>query len=49
MIMPNLNSHMEWSGMDQLDLEYGLAHGHSVEEIASFLCRGVEEIEAKIA
>ena len=35
--------------MDQADLEYGLARGRSVEEIAEFLCRDVEEIEAKIA
>lgn len=47
--MPNLNSHMEWSGMDQADLEHGLARGDPVEDLAAFLCRDVEEIEAKIA
>jgi hypothetical protein len=47
--MPNLNSGEPWSEMDLYDLRYGLQIGTSVEELADFLCRDVEEVRQKIA
>ena len=47
--MPNINSGKPWSGLDLDDLEWGIDHRQSVEQIAQFLCRDVEEVEAKIA
>ncbi len=47
--MPNFNSGEPWSEMDLYDLRYGLQIGTSVEELADFLCRDVEEVRQKIA
>ena len=47
--MPNLNSGEPWSEMDLEDLHHGLQIGTSVEELADFLCRDVEEVRQKIA
>jgi hypothetical protein len=47
--MPNINSGKPWSGLDLDDLEWGIEHGQSADRIADFLCRDVEEVEAKIA
>jgi hypothetical protein len=43
------NSGKRWSQMDVLDLEEMLQRRKPVAEIAEFLCRDVEEVEAKIA
>ena len=47
--MPNINSGKSWSGLDLDDLEWGIDYGQAVEQITQFLCRDVEEVEAKIA
>lgn len=44
----NLNTSTPWTELDQRDLEFCLAEGQSVEKIADFLCRDVEEVRAKI-
>ena len=46
---PNLNEGKPWSEMDLVDLRNSLALGRSVEYIADFLCRSVEEVRKKIA
>jgi hypothetical protein len=46
---PNLNEGKPWSEMDLVDLRHSLAHGRSVAEIAEFLCRSEQEVQAKIA
>jgi hypothetical protein len=38
-----------WSEMDIRDLKVALQYSRTVAEIADFLCRDVEEVEAKIA
>jgi len=45
----NLNSGKPWSGLALDDLEWGMRHGQSNEQIAYTLCRDVQEVEAKIA
>jgi hypothetical protein len=47
--MADLNSGKEWSLMDLADLQNSLAQGHSLEEVAQFLCRDVGEVQAKMA
>jgi len=47
--MPNINSGKPWSEMDLADLANCLEFGEPVEQIADFLCRDVEEVEAKVA
>jgi hypothetical protein len=47
--MPNVNSGKPWSEMDIRDLKVALQYNRTVAEIADFLCRDVEEVEAKIA
>ena len=47
--MPNINSGKPWSEMDLADLADCLKLGEPVEQIADFLCRDAEEIEAKMA
>ena len=34
--------------MDLADLHSGLVHGYSLEELAQFLCRDVQEVQAKM-
>lgn len=45
----NANTGNPWSDMDMADLENGLRLGDSVEKIADFLCRDVDEVARKIA
>jgi hypothetical protein len=47
--MPDINSGKPWSEMDLRDLKLELQQNRTIAEIAEFLCRDVEEIEAKIA
>jgi len=47
--LPTISAGEPWSGMDIADLEYLLGERWSIPEIAEFLCRDVDEIEAKIA
>jgi hypothetical protein len=44
-----INAGKPWSAMDLADLEEFLTYGRSAAEIASYLCRDVDEVEAKIA
>jgi hypothetical protein len=37
-----------WHAIDLAELRYGLAFGSSVEEIADFLHREVEEVQDKV-
>jgi hypothetical protein len=46
--LPTINAGTPWSAMDMADLEEFLTSGASVKEIASYLCREVDEVEAKI-
>ena len=46
--LPTINAGTPWSAMDMADLEEFLTSGSSVKEIASYLCREVDEVEAKI-
>jgi hypothetical protein len=43
------NDREPWSEMDVVDLQIGLTFGTSIEEIAEFLTRGVEEVREKAA
>lgn len=45
----DINSGQPWSEMSIADLEHALSIGTPVEEIATFLCRDVAEVRAKIA
>jgi hypothetical protein len=45
--MEDINSGKPWSAMDLADLEELLGSGSSIESIASYLCRGVEEVETE--
>jgi hypothetical protein len=47
--MPDINSDKPWSEMDLRDLELELKAHRPVAEIAEFLCRDIDEVEAKIA
>jgi hypothetical protein len=47
--LPNLNSGTPWSEMDLFDLANCLKLREPVDEIADFLCRDIDEVEAKIA
>ena len=42
------NSSEPWSEMDIDDLTNEIAHGRTVAEIASFLCRDEDEVREKI-
>jgi hypothetical protein len=46
--MADINSGKEWSAMDLADLHSGLVYGHSLEELAQFLCREVQEVQVKM-
>jgi hypothetical protein len=41
------NSDEPWSEMDISDLTHELAHGRTMEETASFLCRDEDEVRQK--
>ena len=43
----NFNSGKDWSEMDLWDLESYLRMGASIEEIARFMCRDVDEVRQK--
>jgi hypothetical protein len=45
--MADLNSGRPWSEMDLFDLKNSLAHGDSLAEVASFLCRDEDEVRHK--
>jgi len=45
---PNLNEGKPWSEMDLVDLRNALAHDRPLAEIADFLCRSEQEVQAKI-
>ena len=47
--LPNVNAGEPWSAMDLADLDGLLTDGVPTKEIASYLCRDVDEVEAKIA
>jgi hypothetical protein len=47
--LPTINAGESCPAMDIADLEESLTDGQSVEEIAKYLCRTVDEVEAKIA
>jgi hypothetical protein len=47
--LPNVNAGEPWSAMDMADLDELLTGGTPAAEIASYLCRDVDEVEAKIA
>jgi hypothetical protein len=42
------NSGSPWSKMDVSDLRNEIAHGRTVTQIASFLCRDEDEVREKI-
>jgi hypothetical protein len=42
---PDINAGNPWSEMDLADLEELLGSGTSIESIADYLCRDVEEVE----
>jgi hypothetical protein len=44
----NLNTGTPWSEWALADLRYCMEHGQSIEEIADFLCRDIEEVRAKV-
>jgi hypothetical protein len=47
--LPNVNAGKPWSAIDLADLDELLTNGTPAAEIASYLCRDVDEVEAKIA
>jgi hypothetical protein len=47
--LPTINAGEPWSPMDLADLDEFITSGKSVELIAEYLCRPVDEVEAKIA
>lgn len=47
--MTDLNSGEPWSERSILDLQDCLRLGTRIDEIATFLCRDVDEVRAKIA
>jgi hypothetical protein len=46
-----MNAHQPrpWPAIDLAELRYGIAFGSSVEEIADFLQRDVEDVRQKLA
>jgi len=46
--MLDTNSGKEWSPMDLADLQNAAANGYGLEEIAQFLRRDVQEVQAKL-
>jgi hypothetical protein len=42
------NSGAPWSRMDVSDLRNEIAHGRTITQIASFLCRNEDEVREKI-
>jgi hypothetical protein len=46
--LETINSGKPWSAIDMADLEEFLTDGRQVTDIANYLCRTVEEVEAKI-
>jgi hypothetical protein len=44
-----INAGEPWSDMDMADLDEFLTAGKPISEIAEYLCRDVDEVEAKIA
>jgi hypothetical protein len=46
-----MNAHhpRSWPAIDLAELRYGIAFGSSVEEIADFLQRDVEDVRQKLA
>jgi hypothetical protein len=47
--LETIHSGEPWSPMDLADLAELVSEGQPVKEIASYLCRTVEEVKAKIA
>jgi len=47
--LEQFNSGEPWSAMDLADLEDFVTEGASVERMAEYLCRTVDEVERKIA
>jgi hypothetical protein len=47
--LPTINSGQPWSELDLADLRGELRLGKPLAEIAEFLCRSIEEVEAKAA
>ena len=45
----NVNSGKPWSEMDLRDLRNAMRFADSIEKIADFLCRDVEEVREKVA
>jgi hypothetical protein len=43
--MPNVNSGTPWSDFDLDELEELIEKGRSIESIADYLCRDVDEVE----
>jgi hypothetical protein len=48
-MMTDINSGAKWSESDIRDLRDAVQRGETAEEIATFLCRDVDEVLAKIA
>jgi hypothetical protein len=46
---PTINAGTPWSAEYRADLDELLSEGQPVREIASYLCRTVAEVQAKIA
>jgi hypothetical protein len=46
---PTINTGTPWSAEDLADLAELVAEGQPANEIASYLCRTVQEVERKIA
>ena len=46
-LLANLNDHLSWSEWDIVELKWEIAHGNSIEKIATFLCRSSEPVRAK--
>jgi hypothetical protein len=47
--MTNISSGTPWTERDLRDLREAVRRGETAEEIATFLCRDVDEVLAKIA
>jgi hypothetical protein len=45
----NIHQPRPWPAIDLAELRYGIAFGSSVEEIADFLQRDVEDVRQKLA
>ncbi len=45
----NLNTGTAWSELDLADLRQSMKAGDSIERIADFLCRDIEEVRQKVA